>query len=223
MGQEGPQPANQTARMAGASGGGGAQSFTDVHTSLAGHTAWLGARQLGSPWQAGVGLQPAFLLSQSVEQSTEPAACTPAAPPLPPRHPGGHPRHCKSPRKQARPPPHTPGPLEPGTQGHLHTRWGWKGGNPGPLQPSPCLYAADGSQWRLESPPPPASSLPEGTVASSSRPRTIPPLGKFCHQQERRGKRASSPARCLPPSCPSRRSPSSVPRARNSPVYRRRN
>ena len=65
-------PADQTASMAGASGGGGAQSFTDVHTSLAGHTAWLGARQLGSPWQAGVGLQPAFLLSQSVEQSTEP-------------------------------------------------------------------------------------------------------------------------------------------------------
>ena len=220
MGQEGPRPANQTARRAGASGGGGAQSFTDVHTSLAGHTAWLGARQLGSPWQAGVGLQPAFLLSQSVEQSTEPAACTPAAPPLPPRHPGGTPDTASCPGSRPGPRPTQPALWSPERRGTSTHRGGGRGATPGRSShpPASALQMPHSGAWR---------ALPLLRPPCRKEPRRASPGREPLHPREvlppagAAGEESQRPCP-LPPSRPSRRGPSCAPRARSSPLYRQR-
>lgn len=161
-------------------------------TSLAGHSGLAGRGPAGQP-PAGRRGAPACVPAESECGAEHGASGTHFGP----QSPGEDPRHCKLPRKQRQAPaPHArlPGAHPPGTS----TRWGWKRGGPEPFHPSPCLCAADGSQWRLESPPPPCTlpagrncgellQLPPWATENHSTPgKVLPPTGMVREESNQR-------------------------------------
>lgn len=221
-GQEGPRPADQTASMAGASGGGRSAELYRCSHQLGRAHGLAGRAPAGQPL-AGRRGAPACVPAESERGAEHGASSTHSGrTPLPPRHPGATPDTASRPGSRPGPRPTHQALRSPAHRG-TSTHGGRGRGRPRTLQPSPAsvLQMAHSGAWRAL----PLLRPPCRKELQRAPPGREPfhPWGSSATSRSGGGGEPATAPAALPPSCPSCLSPFCLPRAKSSPFYRRRN